>query len=234
MQVRSRAAAGAAAQADRVTRHHQVVLHDQALRKVAVVGLQSVGMPDHHQVAIAARCLAAAHIAHHPVEGAAQRVADTQRNIDTIVRTAPAVLEGRTPASHIRCHEMMRGIDQQQIHFFRQVGDLHVAVCMDRLDVPVVEKAGGVDIGALQFDVIPGVVVEQDDLHVFVRCGNSVDGLGQHQRRIGLIVDFIHFRMREIGCVGLLCMQGECSLQQDEKDEDDMFGHRISIIFRQK
>ena len=86
----------------------------------------------------------------------------------------------------------MGGIDQQQIHRFGQVGHLHVAVGVDRLNVPILKETCGVDIRTLQFNVIPGMVVEKHDLHVFVRRIDRIHRADQHHRRIGIIVDLIH------------------------------------------
>ena len=102
----------------------------------------------------------------------------------------------------------MAGIDQQQVHFLGKVGNLDVAVSVDRLDVPVLEQAGGVDVGAFQLDIIPGMVVEQDNLHVLVLRVDRVDGADQHHRGIGaIVVDLVHFLYAVVQAVRILRMQ---------------------------
>ena len=204
MEMRAGAAAGAAAQTDRLARRNQIVLMDQMLRQMPVIRLQTVGMTHHDEIAVAAGSLAAADITHDAVKRRTDRIAHAKRHVDAVVGTPLAVLERGTATADDGRHETVRRIDQQQVDGLGQIGHLHVAIGVDGLDVPVVEQAGGIDVGTLQLDVVPGVVVEENDLDILVVGVHGIDRADKHQRGVGIVVKLLQIREISTCGIGLL------------------------------
>ena len=120
--MRTRASARVATQTDRIAGAHHLVFSHQMLRHMAVDGLQSVVMADHHIVAIATSFIV--NYSDLSVEGGTDGITDIHLDVKSLVHTSPATAKlARDDAARSR-HGKSAQVDAERI------GQLRGAVCV--------------------------------------------------------------------------------------------------------
>ena len=161
VQVRAGRTAGGAAQADDIAGTHPVSRFHIALGQMAVEGLQSIGMTDHHQIAVTAHIVRDAHTA---VEGRGNGRSGGIREVDTLVPAAVTVTVLGARFHHVGAH-----IGIQSVHYPKgetvRNGVRLFFIGVHGAGVPVLRKSTVGRHHAGVFHKPVGAVVVQHHLH---------------------------------------------------------------------
>lgn len=163
MEMRPCAAACATAIANEGTGANGVAHIDEVFLQVAIVGLNSVVVPDDNEIAIPAALFGGHDNTHHAIEGSIDAVANMQGDVNTLMGMSATILKlGENIPSRIRHAVTMQRIDQRNVDGIRQ--RFHVdAFDVDGFSVPkilihcgihhrkqrIFNEAGAVDLSRL-------------------------------------------------------------------------------------
>ncbi len=181
MEVRPRAAARGAAQADHLARLDPLPGLDLALRQVAVVSLQAVVVAYDDQVAVAP--LVVLRDAHAAAERGVDRIADLARQVDALVLATAAgtVLAVRMRLAHIGTVVAAQRVHQFDHHRSGHGRHIDLLIGKEGRRVPVLLENGAVLGDLAVADVFPGIVAVEHHLHGVVVRGKRVD----HRQTVG-------------------------------------------------